>query len=198
MKKVLFAICIMGISMATQAQKTTFGIKGGLNLSTVTSDDDELSEDGKRLSTFHVGGIADIGISPSFSIQPQLLLQGKGISVSHEDHSDDFKFLSLDIPVNLLYKTKGFFIGGGPNVGINLNGKLHEENDTETIDFGSAANEIKRANLGVNALVGYQTRSGLLVSANYLADLTNWRNTAPTWRNNLIGISLGYMFGARK
>lgn len=187
-------------ALVSNGQKTTFGLKGGLNLSTVKTNDTDFNEDRKTLPGFHVGGVADIAVSNSFSIQPHLLVQQKGVSLSHGGHSDKIKFTSVDIPVNLLYKRSGFFIGGGPNVGINLSGKLVADNPTENtnFEFGSKVGEFKRVNLGVNLLTGYQLDNGVFFSANFLGDLTNWSNARDDkWKNNLFGFSLGYMFGKK-
>lgn len=198
MKKILFVASLAIFSVAVNAQRTTFGLKGGLNLSTVKTNDNDFNDERSILPSFHFGPMLDIGMSNNFSIQPQLLLQGKGVAESHGGHKDKFKFLSLDLPVNLLYRTNGFFIGGGPNIGMNLSGKLEAESnpaENEDFEFGSGVNQFKRANFGVNFMTGYQTRNGLSLNVNYLAGLTNWANSPNnTWRNNLIGVGLGYMF----
>jgi hypothetical protein len=197
MRKILVFASLVLFSFSVNAQRTTFGIKGGLNLSTVKTDDDDFNKDRAMLPTFHVGPVLNIGVSENFSIQPQLLLQGKGVALAHEGHKDKFKFLSLDLPINLLFRSGGFFVGGGPNLGINLNGKYQSEDDpteNQDLEFGSEAGKIKRTNIGLNLMTGYQTQSGLVLNVNYLAGLSNWFNTSDKWRNNLFGIGVGYMF----
>lgn len=197
MRKILVFASLVIFTFSVNAQRTTFGLKGGLNLSTVKTNEDDFNEDRAMLPTFHIGPVMNIGVSNNFSVQPQLLLQGKGVAQAHGGHKDKFSFLSLDLPVNLLYRSGGFFIGGGPNLGINLSGKLTAEEDpSENTDFTFGDNgHYKRTNVGVNFLTGYQLRNGLSIQANYLAGLTNWRRTAnETWRNHVIGIGLGYMF----
>jgi hypothetical protein len=197
MKKILVAASLAFFSFVANAQRTTFGLKGGLNLSTVKTDDSEFNEERKMRPTFHFGPVLNIGVSNNFSIQPQLLLQGKGVGIEHDGHTDKFSFLSLDLPVNLLYRSNGFFIGGCPNLGINLSGKLKAEDDpSENTDFTfGEGGQYKRTNVGLNFLTGYQLRNGLSIQASYLAGLSNWKSTTnDTWRNHVIGIGLGYMF----
>ncbi|WP_207493504.1 outer membrane beta-barrel protein [Aridibaculum aurantiacum] len=199
MKKILSLAFAAAIAMTAQAQ-TTFGIKGGLNLTSVNTNDEDFNHDRKTRPSFHVGGVADIGISNSFSIQPQLLVQGKGVSLAHGGHSDKIRFTSIDIPVNFLYKRSGFFIGGGPNLGINVSGKMVADDPTENTDFefGSETGKFKRVNIGANVMTGYQLTNGLFFSANFLGDLTNWVNSNnDKWKNNLFGLSVGYMFKGR-
>jgi len=198
MKKALFMAGFALAAFVTNAQKVSFGVKAGANFSTVKTNDEDFNDERAMRTTYHAGLVTDFSVSPNFSIQPHLLIQGKGVSLEHDGHKDRFKFTSLDIPVNLLYKSSGFFIGGGPNLGINLNGKLEAEDDpAENFDFefGSDEGQIKRINFGVNLLTGYRLKNGLFFSGNYLAGISNWSNSSnDKWRNNLFGISVGYMF----
>lgn len=198
MKKALFMAGFALAAFVTNAQKVGFGVKAGANFSTVSTNDDEFNSERAMRTTYHAGLVADFSVSQKFSIQPHLLIQGKGVSLEHEDHKDRFKFTSLDIPVNLVYKSNGFFVGGGPNLGINLSGKLEAEDDPSEnteFEFGSEAGQIKRINFGVNLLTGYRLKNGLFFSGNYLAGISNWSNSSEDkWRNNLFGISVGFMF----
>ena len=70
MKKIILAaIAVMAFSFAN-AQETRFGVKGGLNLSTLGGDASGVSS----LVGFHVGGFAEIKIIEKLAIQPELLL----------------------------------------------------------------------------------------------------------------------------
>ena len=93
-----------------------------------------------------------------------------------------------------------FFAGTGLNLGYNLSGKLDAHDDpTENYDFefGSDKN-FTRADLGLNFLIGYQTKSGIFVSANSLVSLTDIAPTAISWKNNVISLSVGYTLKSSK
>jgi hypothetical protein len=202
MKKILLVAIVSFISATTFAQ-TSFGVKAGTNFSSVKTSDAELNSELKTRTTFHFGGFANIGLSKSFAFQPQLFFSGKGASIAHGNHSDEFNINALDIPLNFLYNTNGFFFGAGPNIGINLSGKFktHENGieEEEKLEFGSGSGQLKRVDIGANFTAGYQLKSGLLFSANYTAGLTNWSNvSSEKWRNNILGISVGYTFGKKK
>ena len=82
----------------------------------------------------------------------------------------------------------------GPSLGYNLNGKIkgHDE-DPENIEFGSGEGQIKRFDLGLNAILGYQFSNKYFVSTNYSSGLSNWSNNSnATWKNNILGISVGF------
>lgn len=199
MKKLLIIAALLISGVALKAQ-TKYGFKLGYNLGSVSSNDPEIKEDGKTLSGIGFGAFAEFSVGKNFTIQPQLNYNRKGLAVAYDGHSDKFQFNVLDIPVNALYRSNGgFFIGGGPNFGFNLSGGLRAHDDpSENFDFefGKNPGQIKRMDLGLNLLTGYEFKNGLFVSANYLAGLTNLSNVSgQTWRNNLLNFSLGYSFG---
>ncbi|HMO31733.1 MAG TPA: porin family protein [Lacibacter sp.] len=205
MKKLLILSAVVFASTAAFAQNK-IGFKAGLNLSEARTNDAEENKELVPRTSLHVGLVGDFSLGKNLSLQPQLLFSGRGTRENHEDHKDIYAFNSLELPINLVYHSAGksgsFFIGGGPSIGYNLSGKAWEtdEPDEKTkIEFGSDAGKIRRADLGFNALAGYQLNSGLFFSVNYTRGITNWLNVSDeTWRNNLLGISVGYFFGKTK
>ena len=196
MKKLtLIALLITSTTMVF-AQAPKFGFKAGLNLNNVSSNDEELNEELGGRTSIHLGVITDFKMSKSLSFQPQLLFSGRGAKESHGDHSDVYDFNSLEIPLNFTYRknaAKGVFLGVGPSLGYNLSGKVKGDHDSEDIEFGSAEGEIKRFDLGLNAILGYQFSNKYFVSTNYSSGLSNWSNNSnATWRNNILGISVGF------
>ena len=180
MKKLtLIALLITSTTMVF-AQAPKFGFKAGLNLNNVSSNDEELNEELGGRTSIHLGVITDFTISKSLSFQPQLLFSGRGAKESHGDHSDVYDFNSLELPLNFVYgknSSKGVFVGMGPSLGYNLNGKIkgHDED------------------LGLNAILGYQFSNKYFVSTNYSSGLSNWSNNSnATWKNNILGISVGF------
>jgi hypothetical protein len=135
-------------------------------------------------------------MSKSLSFQPQLLFSGRGAKIDHGDHNDVYAFNSLEIPLNFTYKknaSKGVFLGVGPSLGYNLSGKVKGDHDSEDIVFGSGNGEIKRLDLGLNAIFGYQFSNKYFVSTNYSSGFSNWSNESnSTWKNNIVGISVGF------
>jgi hypothetical protein len=202
MKK-LVLVMVLFVSAGIVSAQTKYGVKIGYNAANVSANDPDIKEDGKTLSGIGFGAFVDFSLGKNFSLQPQLNYNRKGVALEHNGHKDKIQFNVIDIPVNALYRTNnGFFIGGGPNFGYNLSGGLRVHDDpTENVDFtfGKGADDIKRLDLGLNLLTGYEFKNGLFLSANYLAGLTNLSNDASEkWRNNLFNFSLGYTFGKSK
>lgn len=72
MKKIVLVSVLALTTMFVNAQ-VTFGVKGGVNFSTLGGDDaDEL--DGKKSNTgFYLGGTVNVPISSNFAFQPELI-----------------------------------------------------------------------------------------------------------------------------
>lgn len=204
-----FSVSVFAQEMTVTANKTTFGIRAGVNFQTINGkniEDDKLQND--LLVGYHAGVNAEIPVGTGTYIQPGVLYTLKG--AKWEDSDVKTKISYIDIPVNLIYKpvlgTGNMVLGFGPYVGFGIGGKIENDNDEVDIEFDDTRsaiefNKLKRLDAGANFLVGYEFSSKLsfqlnaqlgLVDinpeiANVSSDKTNWRNTG--W-----GVSLGYRF----
>jgi hypothetical protein len=192
----LVVMLFAGISLSAQ---TRFGLKSGIALGSVSTNDAEIKDDGSNLGSFQIGAIVDTRLSSTLSFQSQLLFLGKGTAVDHDDHVDKYRFAAIDIPLQLLYRTKaGWFIGGGPNLGFNLSARYIHEGEKQEIAIGDAAGEVKGFDVGLMASGGYQSKKGVVLSVSYLKGLTQLQN-APNfdWQNNVLGFTIGYLLPTR-
>ena len=200
MKKIIVILFAIFATNAVIAQ-VNFGLRAGYNLATVNSSDDEISEDGKALSGLNIGALMNVKLKGNLSFQTGLTIGAKGVSIAHDGHADKYKFTAADIPMNLVLNTKsGLFVGTGLNFGYNLSGKLDAEDDPDenySFEFGKGK-DFFRSDLGLNFLAGYQTKSGLFLSANSLVGLKDLKPGPETWKNNLFSISIGYMLNSSK
>jgi len=200
MKKIIVILFAIFATNAVIAQ-VNFGFRAGYNAATVNSSDAEITEDGKVLSGLNIGALMNVKLKGNLSFQTGLSIGTKGVSVAHEGHADKFKFTAADIPMNLVLNTKsGLFVGTGLNFGYNLSGKLDAEDDPDenySFEFGKGK-DFFRSDLGLNFLAGYQTKSGLFLSANSLVGLKDLKPGPETWKNNLFSVSIGYMFKSSK
>ena len=196
MKKLTLITLLVLSATIVFAQAPKFGFKAGLNLNNVSTNDHDLKHELAGRTSIHLGVITDFSMSKSLSFQPQVLFSGRGAKIDHGDHKDVYAFNSLEIPLNFTYRknaSKGVFLGVGPSLGYNLSGKVKGDHDSEDILFGSGEGEIKRLDLGLNALIGYQFSNKYFVSTNYSSGLSNWSNESnSTWKNNIVGISVGF------
>lgn len=203
MKKITLLLNgLLLLTLVTNAQ-VKLGIKGGMNLAKWNIKvNGTKEEDYKNKLGLQAGFVADFSLGKSLSFQPQLLYTAKGTAEEHNGHDDKIVMNAIDLPLNVLYKSPtkfgNFFVGGGPNIGYNLGGKVksHEAaEDGEKIEIGNADGEVKALDFGINLTTGVELKNGLFFSANYTAGLSNLSNTnGVTARSNFLGISIGYFF----
>ncbi|MDF2383938.1 PorT family protein [Nostoc ellipsosporum NOK] len=209
MKKALVAALIC-LAAHTVSAQTSFGIKAGPNMSflryKVEAGDEKETWDGSRVG-FQVGGVAQIGIAENFALQPELLFVMKGankVRPSSLGNEIDFSLMTIDMPINFIYRTNGFFGGFGPNLQFGVSSKAKsggEEYDMYDKDESSFFYQ-KRFEVGVNVLAGYKLTSGLAFSLNFAKGLTNSSgynddldDATIKQNSSYLGLSIGYFFG---
>lgn len=204
----LLSVMVAGSAFAQggdSGSKVKFGIKAGVNFANVTISADELgggSFSPKSLTSFHFGGLVDYSFSEKVSIQPALMLSGKGFKVEMGSIETSMNLMYLEIPVNVVYKLGGVYLGAGPYAAFGLSGKeKYEDSDDsddnyeEDVKFGSGDEEIKGTDFGVNLLAGYQLTNGLNFGVGYGLGLSNLSNeSSGEIKNKLFSISVGYSF----
>ncbi|OXA71116.1 hypothetical protein B0A67_12660 [Flavobacterium aquidurense] len=158
---ILAAIAVMAFGF-TNAQQTRFGVKGGLNISTVVGGD---VDDTKSLVGFHVGGFAEIKVFDKFFIQPELLYSAQGTKVDGPLGGDaDLKLNYLNIPVLAKYYiVDKFSVEAGPQLGILLSAKAEGQ---DIKDY------TRSVDLGFNIGAGYNFTDNLSVGLRYTIGLS--------------------------
>ena len=188
---ILAAIAVMAFGF-TNAQQTRFGVKGGLNISTVVGGD---VDDTKSLVGFHVGGFAEIKVFDKFFIQPELLYSAQGTKVDGPLGGDaDLKLNYLNIPVLAKYYiVDKFSVEAGPQLGILLSAKAEGQ---DIKDY------TRSVDLGFNIGAGYNFTDNLSVGLRYtigLSPLTdknidNSDDYYDSAKNSNLALSLAYKF----
>lgn len=225
MKKVILFSTTMLLSFFALAQKEkesnssiTLGVKGGLSFAKFSLSGNTASRYTiSSLTSFYVGGVVDIPLFSVFSVQPGLLIIGKGSDnqlpfASPVSIDTKFSPFYLEIPINLMTKRElgpgTFFVGAGPYVSFGIGGKVKRtftdlsgvaqvEKDTN-IQFGSnTSNDLKRTDFGFNILLGYQLKNGANIHGGYsfsLTDIDPDNTSSTSFKNSVISIGLGYFF----
>jgi hypothetical protein len=217
MKKLLILFAVVCLSQIAAAQTTTrFGIRGGLNISNLkikaSAMGQSFSQSGDAIPTFHIGGMADIQLSEMFSIQPSLLLNGKGANISSDDGSGNtttakIRPFYLELPVLLVVRTTipnsnlSIFGGVGPSVGYGLFGKAKSDGQSSDV-FGSDG--FKRFDFGIDLAAGVELPSGFQFSFHFTPGLANIAPSSsdPSFdfsvKNKVLGFSIGYFLNQNK
>lgn len=190
MKKIsLFVCALLLVTFQLCAQSAKWGLKAGLNVATLTDDDDEMSS---RLG-FHAGLISHIHLSPQWALQPEVVYssQGAKYTVGDGEHSLALNYINIPVQVQYMFNN-GFRIQTGPQVGflVDVNDKL---DGTETGNFTS--DDFKTVDFSWSAGLGYLTYSGFGIDARYNFGLSNVIDASSANRkNNVFQIGLFYLF----
>ncbi|WP_228851897.1 porin family protein [Aegicerativicinus sediminis] len=191
MRKIyLLTALMLCLNLGVEAQELHFGVKGGLNFSSIGGDE---TGDMKTLTSFHVGGLMEIMLNEQFSLQPELIYSAQGAKEDGGDGELNLDYLNVPVMAKY-YATEALSIEAGPQFGILINSKITgggEELDlddlTKSFEFG----------LGVG--LSYKILENLFVSGRYNIGLSNvWDDNEYEedfkQHNNVIQLSVGYMF----
>lgn len=210
MKKFVITAAV-AVSSLTFAQQ--FGIKGGMNVSSL-SKDSSLSDQKLKIG-FNAGVFVDVPIGSQFSMQPELLYTQYGqkstynVPVPVTGGVENHKFSSsthLDyvaLPLMFQYNaTPQFYLEAGPEFGLNVSAKDKRKDETTGQTFGETDNyndQINRFNLGIGIGAGYYFTPQVGITARYVAGLTDIAKDRPSSfdavRNNVFQVGLAYKFG---
>jgi hypothetical protein len=187
MKKLLLLTAIAVLSCGTMNAQISFGAKAGLNLASLSGDDELLSElDG--LTSFHVGAVANIPLGEMIGLQPEVVFSSQGASASEEGIDLKIKLTYVNIPVMVDVKlAEGFSLQGGPQIGINVGAKLDVDGETEDID------DIETIDLGVGIGAQYKLPMGVFFQARYTIGLTDLDSESNV-TNSVASLSVGWFF----
>ena len=184
MKKLILLVILVLVGTTLDAQNFRWGVTAGANLSSVGGDD---PDDPEIRTGLNIGGVADIGISEDFSVQPEIRFSMRGWK------EGDFtaKINYIDVPVAADYEVvDGLSLQAGPLFGF----VISDEGEFDGNDLGSI-DGLETFNFG--ALVGaqYEFSNGLYLQARYdmgFIDLFDNFDAKPC----NISFNLGYMFNA--
>ncbi len=194
MKKSIILLIAFCSALAANAQKDKreegikLGIKGGLNVSNLMGDFDDLA----IRTSINIGLLAEIIISDKFSIQPELLYSGQGATYTGDDPS--LGRLKLDyvlLPVLAKFPIAGdLSLEVGPQLGFLVSSKNKTNDSNETIE------DIKTMDFGLDAGLEYELKSGVIFQGRYNLGLTNINDNSDNDRlsNGVISLSVGYLF----
>lgn len=186
MKKISLIILAVATVSFVQAQTSSFGLKGGVNISNTTNNDTKIG--------YHVGALAHLHMSGPIALQPEVVYSSQGAKYRLSNgnvHTLDLNY--VNVPFLVQYMTgSGLRVQTGPQVGF-LTSVQDKVNGTETGFFNK--NDFKDTDFSWSFGLGYMGRSGLGIDARYNLGLSNI-NPAPgnTIKNNVGQIGLFYQF----
>lgn len=191
MKRIFLIAAIAAATTGLNAQTVSFGIKGGVNVTTVLADN---NADRDSKVSFHAGVLSHIHIDEQFALQPELFYSGQGFkSKSISNLKANLNYINL--PVLLQYMAgKGFRLETGPQVGGLIGAKLKGDNIDKDIK-----DNYKKVDFSWVFGAGYLCKSGLGVDARYNLGLSNIDDTGnDKVKNRGFAVGLFYQFPSKR
>ncbi len=204
MKKLFLSAAVV---MSTMAFAQQFGLKGGMNVSSI-SKDGGLSDTSSKIG-FNAGVFMNAPLAQNFSIQPELLYNDLGSKVTYgsndqNSYSTNLGYISL--PVMFQYNaTPQFYLEAGPQFSllVNADTKLKDGNNNQiTTDFTKTAkDDLNTFDFGVGLGAGYYFTPQFGLTARYVAGITKigkddtilGRGLSDS-KNNVFQVGLAYKF----
>ena len=130
--------CIAFSSINAQdSNPIRYGIKGGVNFSTLYAKDVENSN---MRTGFNVGLFAKLPLTNYLAVQPELYYTTKGAEITYKNYFVDgtagFQLHYLEVPLMFVGNiTKYFNVHAGPYAAFLVNGKAKNESNVNLFDF---------------------------------------------------------------
>jgi len=197
MKKILtITIILIAITTATAQSKKIdieFGMRGGLNFSTIISGEDNY-ENTNYLTSFYGGLVAEAAITKRFSAQTEIFYSGQGFTVDLPAFERDAEFQLDYIQIPLLakfYITKGFSVAAGPQFGFKVNEEINAKPFADAPSFNT--NSIKDFDLQGTLGAEYKFESGVFFQARYSYGFSQVIENVNV-HNSVLSTGVGFMF----
>lgn len=218
-KKLILAVLLAFSPVATTvAQEMQWGLKAGYNLSSLTGAPESVEVSYR--SGFHLGALAELGLSEKFSLQPELLYSHEGANSSFGFQREGFALSGnekarlgyLNLPVMAKYfVTNALSLEAGPQLGYLLSAEIDFEYSSTIMGEGfrdsgtqDLIDEANRFAFGLNFGLGYEFNSNLFAQARFHLGLTPIMEDDPSEDDPVVNLndnknkgfqfSLGYKF----
>lgn len=182
------------------AQLLQYGIKGGLNIASLSGD--EMDDLDSRMG-LAAGAYLSVPVVPSLSIQPEVLYMMKGATESFNGTDVTIQLDYLEIPILVKYS---FGVPGaparpsifaGPAFGLNLSSKVKAEAGGESVE--EDLEDIKDTDLGLvfgAGLAFHLSGYSLGLDVRYNLGLTSIDDTGEGFdvKNNVISLLVSFGF----
>ena len=211
-KVLLIALTTTVFALGAKAQKTTFGVRGGINFVNINGKNVAGNElDNKIKAGFNLGVNAEIPVAPDFYVQPGVLFTTKGAKDKYYRKAN-YRLSYIEIPINLLFKPElgdgKLLLGFGPYVAFAVGGtRTDDQGHKDDYVFQAKATQaealtnlyLKRMDFGGNLLAGYELSSKLSFQLNAQLGMSNFRSKVEggekaKFKNTSFGVSVGYRF----
>ena len=223
MKKLFLGLGLVAGTFAFAQTSPTFGLKAGLNVSSISDDG---YEDAKSKAGFYGGIFMNAPLSEQFSIQPEVLYSQYGAKtvstyttpLQTVRNSASLNLDYIAVPVMFqFHATPDFYIEAGPEFGFLVSAKAKGDRTTTAAGGGASStasytsqdmkDNFSSFNMGAGLGLGFNFTPNLGINARYVAGFTDinkksngedgttsTNNDNNKNRNNTFQVGLSYKF----
>lgn len=194
MKKLFLGLGLVAGTFAFAQTSPSFGLKAGLNISSISDDG---YEDSKSKAGFYGGVFMNAPLSEQFSIQPEVLYSQMGAKTTETENGNVFggtytsktsNSVNLDyitVPVMFqFHATPNFYLEAGPEFGFLVGAKAKGDTTTTTTIGGTTAtssesgtldikDNVSSFNMGAGLGLGFNFTPNFGINARYVAGFTD-------------------------
>jgi len=202
MKKVNAILCVMTflLSGSMLYGQSYWGPKLGATIANVNNEANGIEIDTKSNIDLQIGLALDLGITPGFSLQPEVTYLGRSyeVEILNQTARQTMSYIDLGALAKIRFGVDqpiGGYIGAGPFLNYAISGKIKVGNDENKIEFGDS--DAKRTDLSVAGALGITfnlSNTLFYVDGRYilgLGDIDSSDNS--TVKNRTIGLSAGLL-----
>ncbi|MBW8243634.1 PorT family protein [Muricauda oceani] len=187
------AALLAAITTYSQTKPIEFGLRGGLNFSSVINEDESI-ESPKGRANFYGGFLMEAHLNDWFSLQPELFYSAQGFDLDGDLNNFDAEFQVdyLQLPVLAkVYIIKGLSIQAGPQFGL----KINEEADFDLFEEGGdiGTDAFNDFDLQLTGGAAYTFGFGFFVEARATLGLTEVIDDSEA-HNIVFAAGIGYLF----
>jgi len=199
MKKLFVFAALLGLGSMAVAQGLSFGVKGGLNLSSANGS---WAQGAESRSGIAAGGYLTLSLLPPFAIQPEILYSQKGFKLSSDADSvpwaGEYRINYLEVPLLVKYSfgimVKPYILAG-PYFATRI-GTSWEEIAGGVTTSGSMDDYVKSSDLGYVLGAGISTPIKLSLDVRYSNSFSTIYEeiggVTHDWKNSNISVMVGY------
>ena len=184
---IAFAVTTTLPSIAAAQTPVTFGVKAGVNIAKVSTDDDSDNDDIKSL----IGAVGGVFLGKAINDKVGLRLEGlfsqKGAKDAETGDDLKLKMTYVDVPLLLTLgsSSSGFNVFTGPQMSFNTKAEVEADGGSVDVD-----DEFKSTDFGWVLGVGME-RGRVTADARYTLGLSNIAESGGEVKNRVFSVMIG-------
>ncbi|MEQ8473595.1 MAG: porin family protein [Marinoscillum sp.] len=188
MTRLILPFLLIYFSHFISAQNSPFGLKAGMNISTIGGDSENVSPK----TGIHGGFFSSLSLSENFKLKPELVLSNQGCKDS-ENNKLRFSYWYLNAPLMIRYQegSPGFL-----DFGIQLGTVIHA-NTRENGEKRNVTGGLENFDISLCAGVGFDLSESTAFEARYIGGLTNTSKNpeveGETFPNRVFQFTIAYV-----